>query len=63
MNLKINKLKNIIFFKETAVAFTANNELLRIPATLEEELDYVVKKVKNKDLEIKMEAKKTCYKR
>lgn len=48
---------------DTAVAFTANNELLRIPADLEEELDYVVRGIRNKELETKLEAKKTCYKR
>jgi len=36
---------------ETAVAFTANDELLHIPASLEEELDYIVKKIRNKELD------------
>jgi dynein heavy chain len=40
-----NETKGIKVLKlfETAVAFTANDELLREPATTDEELDYVVR--------------------
>ncbi len=48
---------------ETAVAFTANEELLQQPATLEEELEYVVGKKRSEELEKRMLAKRTCYER
>ncbi|KRX11121.1 P-loop containing nucleoside triphosphate hydrolase [Pseudocohnilembus persalinus] len=43
--------------------FQANNEFLKIPATLEEELLFRVHKIKNPELEKKVRAKKICYER
>ncbi|EGR31445.1 hypothetical protein IMG5_109350, partial [Ichthyophthirius multifiliis] len=55
--IKISKLFN------SAVQFTANEELLQKPATFEEELLYVVAGVRNMELNSKIQAKKTCYER
>ena len=48
---------------DSAVTFTANDELLQIPATEREELDYVTRGLRSNELEIKMQAKRTCYER
>lgn len=48
---------------ESKVNFTANQELLQKPATLEEELLYETGKLGTKDLMEKVEAKKNCYRR
>lgn len=45
------------------MAFTANEDLLHIPASTAEELDYVVNKNRSEDLERKMKAKRVCYER
>ena len=48
---------------ESKVNFTANSELLQVPATLEEELLYVTAKLRTKELKEKLEAKMNCYAR
>ena len=58
-----SKIIKVARMKDNKVNFTANEDLLQLCATLEEELMVVVEKSENPELLKRLKAKKVCYER
>lgn len=58
-----SKIIKVARMKDNKVNFTANEDLLQLCATLEEELMVVVEKSENPELLKRLRAKKVCYER